>query len=89
MILGIGAKPIERPGCHELDDLPGLGKVKGEGSQHDEGSPGDGEEKPADPRMKLKRRIGTTPVPGSEEEEKEGRWEWEDPPKDEVKSRKR
>ena len=54
MTLVIRLDGIECPGGHELDDLPGFGKVKGEGSGHYEGSPRDREEEPADPRMKFK-----------------------------------
>ena len=87
MIMGIGAKPIERPGCHELDDLPGLGKVKGEGSQHHEGTPGDRKAKPLLPGMKFNGGIGTAPMPGGQKKEKKSGRERKGSPQEEIEAR--
>ena len=70
-----------------MDNLPCFVRVKGEGSQHDEGTPGDRESKPSCPGVKFKRAIGAAPMPGGQTEKKDGRGKGIDSPKHQVKGR--
>ena len=70
---------------HELDDLPGLGGVEGEGGQHDPEAAAEAEGQPAWAGREKEGGVGGAPVPGGEEKKEDGGGEGGGFPDEEVK----